>query len=92
MKSRFGPSPRSCQFDVLFDLANDRVGIDDEGSWLSAIAGTPDCIRSGAWYTINVGGEDKKFQAKEFATLLGDKKFKKRVLDILEDEYKIGKK
>ena len=92
MKSRFGPSPRSCEFDVLFDLANDRVGVDDEGSWLSAIAGTPGCIRSGAWYTINVDGEDKKFQSKDFLELLKDKKFKERVLDILEDECRIGKK
>jgi len=92
MKSRFGPSPRSCEFDVLFDLANDRVGVDDEGSWLSAIAGTPGCIRSGAWYTINVDGEDKKFQSKDFPKLLEDKKFKERVLDILEDECRIGKK
>ena len=92
MKSRFGPSQRSCEFDVLFDLANDRVGVDDEGSWLSAIAGTPGCIRSGAWYTINVDGEDKKFQSKDFLELLKDKKFKERVLDILEDECRIGKK
>ena len=92
MKSRFGPSPRSCQFDVLFDLANDRVGVDDEGSWLTAIAGTPDCIRSGAWYTINVDGEDKKFQSKDFLKLLEDPKFKEKVLDILEDECRIGKK
>ena len=92
MKSRFGPSPRSCEFDVLFDLANDRVGVDDEGSWLSAIAGTPGCVRSGAWYTIDVDGEDKKFQSKDFLKLLEDKKFKERVLDILEDECKIGKK
>ena len=92
MKSRFGPSPRSCQFDVLFDLANDRIGVDDEGSWLNAIAGTSGCIRTGGWYTINVGGEDKKFQSKEFPKLLEDKKFKKRVLDIIEEEYRIGKK
>ena len=92
MKSRFGPSPRSCQFDVLFDLANDRVGVDDEGSWLNAIAGTSGCIRTGGWYTINVGGEDKKFQSKEFPKLLEDKKFKKRVLDIIEEECRIGKK
>jgi recombination protein RecA len=92
MKSRFGPAPRSCQFDVLFDLANDRVGVDDEGSWLNAIAGTPGCIRSGAWYTINVDGEDKKFQNKDFSKLLEDENFKKRVLDILEDECRIGKK
>ena len=92
MKSRFGPSPRSCQFDVLFDLANDRIGVDDEGSWLNAIAGTSGCIRTGGWYTINVGGEDKKFQSKEFPKLLEDKKFKKRVLDIIEEECRIGKK
>ncbi|MDP6235896.1 MAG: hypothetical protein QF364_08645, partial [Candidatus Poseidoniaceae archaeon] len=48
------------------------VGVDDEGSWLSAIAGTPGCIRSGAWYTINVDGEDKKFQSKDFLKLLED--------------------
>ena len=92
IKSRFGPSPRSCQFDVLFDLANDRVGIDDEGSWLSAIAGTPGCVRSGAWYTISVDGEDKKFQSKDFMKLLEDPAFKGKVLDILEDECRIGKK
>ena len=92
MKSRFGPSPRSCQFDVLFDLANDRVGVDDEGSWLNAIAGTPGCIRTGGWYTINVGGEDKKFQSKDFPKLLEDENFKKRVLDIIEEECRIGKK
>jgi recombination protein RecA len=92
MKSRFGPSPRSCQFDVLFDLANDRVGVDDEGSWLNAIAGTPGCIRTGGWYTINVDGEDKKFQSKDFPKLLEDENFKKRVLDIIEEECRIGKK
>ena len=92
MKSRFGPSPRTCEFDVLFDLANDRVGIDDSGSWLTAIGGTPGCVRSGAWYTINVDGGDKKFQSKDFPKLLEDENFKKRVLDILEDECRIGKK
>jgi len=92
MKSRFGPSPRSCEFDVLFDLANDRVGIDDSGSWLTAISGTPGCVRSGAWYTINIDGKDKKFQSKDFPKLLKDENFKKRVLDILEDECRIGKK
>jgi|TARA_R110002126_G_scaffold220439_4_gene365864 recombination protein RecA len=92
IKSRFGPSPRTCEFDILFDLANDRVGIRDESSWLQAIAGTPACLRSGSWYTIEVKGEEKKFQSKEFEMLLEDKPFRKRVLDILEEECRIGKK
>jgi len=92
MKSRFGPSPRTCEFEVLFDLANDRVGISDESSWLAAISGTPGCSRSGAWYTVQIAGKEKKFQAKEFEDLLKDKPFRKRILDILEDECRIGKK
>jgi recombination protein RecA len=92
MKSRFGPSPRTCEFDVLFDLENDRVGVSDESSWLNAIGGTPGCVRSGAWYTIKVEGKDKKFQSKDFLKLLEEPKFKERVLDILEEECRIGKK
>jgi recombination protein RecA len=91
-KSRFGPSPLTCHFDVLFDLEGERVGIDDEGSWLDAIANTPGCRRSGSWYTVDIDGKEKKFQSKEFRELLEDKEFKKRILDILEDECRIGKK
>jgi len=92
-KSRFGPSPRRAEFSIMFDLENGNVGIDDVGSWLKVIGGTPACPRSGSWYSLEVSGKERKFQAKEFCSLIEeDKKFRERVLDILEDECRIGKK
>jgi len=91
VKNRFGPPNRTCEFDVLFDLANNKVGIDDEASWLKVVAGTDNCPRSGAWYTLKYAdGEEKKFQKTDYPRLIQDEKFRTRILDILHSELIIG--
>jgi len=92
-KSRFGPSPRKCSFDIMFDVRNDNVGVDDEVSWLEAIKVSPEVSRAGAWYTITLPSGEKKFQATHFKKLITENsEFKEVVLDILENECSIKRR
>jgi recombination protein RecA len=92
-KSRFGPSPRKCSFDIMFDVRNDFVGVADEDSWLEATKSSPKIIRSGSWYTINLKSGEKKFQAPSFARLIRENsEFKEEILDILEEECSIRRR
>ena len=83
-KSRFGTQGRQCQFKILW---GDEVGIADEESWFDAIQGSKHLERSGAWYELkHSDGTSVKFQSAGWLTKLQDKKFRSRVIDILDEE------
>ena len=83
-KSRFGSQGRICQFKILW---GDEVGIADEESWLDAIQGSEHLTRSGAWYELHYSDKTStKFQTARWPEHLKDKKFKKRVLEIMDEE------
>jgi len=48
-KSRFGTQGRRCNFKILW---GEKVGIQDEESWLDAIKGSSSLKQSGAWYEL----------------------------------------
>tara|TARA_R100000234_G_scaffold1202_2_gene1076 strand:+ start:2194 stop:3282 length:1089 start_codon:yes stop_codon:yes gene_type:complete len=91
VKNRFGPPNRTCEFNVMFDLANGDVGIRDEDSWLKVVGGSDSCPRSGAWYTLKYAdGTEKKFQKADYHKLIKEEEFRQRFLDILHSELIIG--
>jgi RecA/RadA recombinase len=84
-KSRFGSEGRKCEFKILW--AGGEVGVQDEESWLDAIKSSPKIVVGGAWYTlIGEGGEERKFQRKNWREELKDPDFKKAILDIIDEE------
>ena len=83
-KSRFGSQGRQCQFKILW---GDKVGVQDEESWLDAIQGSDLLKRSGAWYEIEYeDGTSEKFQSAKWLEKLQNEKFRKKVLDIMDEE------
>ena len=83
-KSRFGSQGRQCQFKILW---GDKVGIADEESWFDAIQSSNHLERSGAWYELHYAdGTSDKFQAAKWLDFLQEKKFKVRVLEIMDEE------
>ena len=82
-KSRFGTQGRICNFKILW---GDKVGVQDEESWLDAVKGSEHITSGGAWYTMtHADGTGEKFQASGWLDKLKDPKFRKRVLDIMDD-------
>ena len=83
-KSRFGTHGRMCNFKILW---GDQVGIQDEESWFDAISSSEYLNNSGAWFTLKKDGCEYKFQKSKFAEMIKtDEKFKKVVLDIIDEE------
>ena len=83
-KSRFGTEGRQCTFKILW--GND-VGIQDEESWLEAIKVSENVKQAGAWYNlVYEDGTSEKFQAAKWKEKLQNEKFKKRVLQIMDEE------
>ena len=83
-KSRFGTEGRQCTFKILW---GGDVGIKDEESWLEAIKGSESLQQAGAWYSlIYKNGKAEKFQAAKWKEKLQDKKFKERVLQIMDED------
>tara|TARA_R100000152_G_C6775291_1_gene203614 strand:+ start:1339 stop:2457 length:1119 start_codon:yes stop_codon:yes gene_type:complete len=83
-KSRFGTEGRQCTFKILW---GGNVGIQDEESWLEAIKGSESLSQSGAWYNlVYKDGSTEKFQASKWLEKLKDKKFKTRVLEIMDED------
>ena len=83
-KSRFGTEGRQCTFKILW---GGDVGIKDEESWLEAIKGSPSLKQSGAWYSlVYKDGKEEKFQAAKWLSKLQDKKFKERVLEVMDED------
>ena len=83
-KSRFGTEGRKCTFKIMW--ANE-VGIQDEESWFEAIKSSTKLGRNGSWYSLELeDGKAVKFQSKEWKERLLDEKFKKAVLNIMDEE------
>ena len=83
-KSRFGTEGRICNFKIMFA---GEVGVQDEESWLDAIKGSEHLNSSGAWYTLSYGdGTQEKFQASKWMEKLQDKKFKDRIIELIDEE------
>jgi recombination protein RecA len=83
-KSRFGSQGRQCRFKILW--GND-ICIADEESWFDAIQGSEHISRSGAWYELHYGDDTStKFQSAKWNDFLQDKKFRNRVLEIMDEE------
>jgi recombination protein RecA len=85
-KSRFGTAGRHCNFKILWGNT-DAVGVQDEESWFDAIQISDNLKQSGAWYTLVFeDGTEKKFQRKRWTEELKDEKFRKRVLQIIDED------
>ena len=85
-KSRFGTQGRQCNFRILW---GDEIGIQDDESLFDAIAGSPNLVRTGAWYTLlDSSGEPlgAKFQAAKWTERLQEDDFRKRVYEIMDEE------
>jgi len=83
-KSRFGTQGRQASFKILW---GDDIGIQDEESWFEAIKGSEHLKQSGAWYSLQYkDGTEEKFQPSKWTNMLTSKKFRDRVLDIMDEE------
>jgi len=83
-KSRFGTQGRRCNFKILW---GEKVGIQDEESWLDAIKGSSSLKQSGAWYELCYkDGSCEKFQASKWMSKLQEEKFRQRALEIMDEE------
>ena len=85
-KSRFGTQGRSCAFRIMW--GTDDVGIRDEESWFDAIKGSESLTSAGAWYTLATpDGYSKKFQPSKWTeTIKTDEEFRKRIIQIMDEE------
>jgi len=83
-KSRFGTQGRQASFKILW---GDNIGVQDEESWFEAIKGSEHLKQSGAWYSLQYkDGTEEKFQPSKWKNMLTNKKFRDRVLDIMDEE------
>jgi recombination protein RecA len=83
-KSRFGTQGRQCNFKILW---GDEIGIQDEESWLEAIKSSDSIKQAGAWYElIYEDSTSEKFQASHWKDKLENKKFRQRILTIMDEE------
>ena len=83
-KSRFGTQGRQCTFKILW---GDKIGIQDEESWLEAVKGSPQIISKGPWYSlVYKDGTNEKFQGAKWMDKLQNEKFRNRILEIMDDE------
>ena len=84
-KSRFGTEGRTCGFKIMW---GDRVGIQDEESWLEALRlSGSDRFKSGAWSKIySKDGKEFKFQRSSWIEKLKNDEFRQAVLDIMDEE------
>ena len=96
VKNRVGPPGRKVKFDIFYES-----GIDDYGSWLTALKDFGAIKQAGAWYSYEYIDEEtgelitKKFQAKDFQKLLTDypetrESFYKDICDKYIMKYKQG--
>ena len=84
-KSRFGTEGRTCGFKIMW---GDRVGIQDEESWLEALRlSGSDRFKSGAWNKLySKDGKEFKFQRTQWIDKLKDDEFRQAVFDIMDEE------
>jgi hypothetical protein len=63
------------------------VGVQDEDSWFEAIQVSESLRQSGAWFSLIMDdGTEKKFQRKTWTSMLKEKSFRKRVLQIMDED------
>ena len=76
IKNRMGPPLRHADFDIFFDR-----GIDNYGGWISVMKDATLVKQGGAWYTYTdiETGEEIKFQAKDFVSILQDEDLKDQI-------------
>ena len=76
IKNRMGPPLRHADFDIFFDR-----GIDNYGGWISVMKDAKLVKQGGAWYTYTDidSGEEIKFQAKDFVSILQDEDLKDQI-------------
>jgi recombination protein RecA len=76
IKNRMGPPLRHADFDIFFDR-----GIDNYGGWISVMKDAKLVKQGGAWYTYTdiESGEEIKFQAKDFVSILQDEDLKDQI-------------
>jgi len=76
IKNRMGPPLRHADFDIFFDR-----GIDNYGGWISVMKDAKLIKQGGAWYTYTdiESGEEIKFQAKDFVSILEDEDLKDQI-------------
>jgi recombination protein RecA len=85
-KSRFGSTGRMCNFKILWG-DSDIVGVQDQESWFDAIQISENLKQSGAWYAlVHEDGTEEKFQRAHWVSKLQDERFRKRVLQIMDDD------
>jgi len=83
-KSRFGTQGRQCAFKILWGAD---VGVQDEESWFDAVKGSKYLTSAGAWYSMEMDdGTVEKFQPGRWMEKMQDKKFRERVLSIMDEE------
>ena len=83
-KSRFGTQGRLCAFKILW---GENIGVQDEESWLEAIKSSESLSSGGAWYTLKYkDGTGQKFQASRWKEMLQEKKFKDRIMELMDEE------
>ena len=88
IKNRMGPPLRSIDFEIYFDR-----GIDRYGSWLNTMKTYKLLKQGGAWYTWvdESTGEEVKFQAKDFQTILESRpEVKEQMYKQICDAYILG--
>jgi recombination protein RecA len=85
-KSRFGTAGRHCNFKILWGHET-KLGVQDEESWFDAIQVSDKLSSSGAWFNLDLGdGKNVKFQRKKWLTMLEDELFRKKVLQIMDED------
>jgi hypothetical protein len=84
VKNRLGPPHKVINYDIYFDS-----GIDNVGGWLGVLKAYNIIKQSGAWYAYTTNaGEELKFQAKDFDTVvIADEAIKKELYDKICEKY-----
>jgi hypothetical protein len=63
------------------------VAIQDEESWFEAIKSSEHLTNAGAWFSLHYeDGKVEKFQKATWLDKLQDEKFRKRVLQLMDEE------
>jgi len=83
VKSRFGTQDRICVFQIRW---GDQIGVMDEESWLEVIKKSSYYKNAGGWCILNHSGKEHKFRSAEWKEKLQDDKFKKMVIEIMDEE------
>ena len=84
-KSRFGTQGRVCTFKIVW--GGEDVAIRDEESWFEAIKSSEQLTNAGAWFSLHYeDGSVDKFQKAGWLEKLQDEKFRKRVLQLMDEE------